>query len=199
MNPFDVLLPEIWALIRGHLQTSLNARDRVSLQRTCKAAARLDGGVILAPAWAKIKAILTENVSPHMSWRQQTDLWDAMKDTMQVRLWDETWVPSRVKAIASVVGPAAWVMGVQWVPVPWMDVTIQYRRLDAVKIRWEYRLAVFKEGGERTPESKVAEAITTTPSLVDLMNKVPLLGMGYHPQLIKIWVAQGKLVKRVIQ
>jgi hypothetical protein len=155
--------------------------------------------VILAPAWAKIKATLTENVSPHMSWRQQTDLWDAMKETMQVRLWDETWVPSRVKTVANVVGPAAWVMGVQWVPVPWMDVTIQYRRLDAVKTRWEYRLAVFKEGAERTPENKVAEAITTAGSLVDLMNKVPLLGMGYHPQLIKIWVAQGKLVKRVIQ
>jgi hypothetical protein len=48
---FRVLFPEIWAMIHRELVTPLDARARVSLQRTCRAAHALDPGLILAPLW----------------------------------------------------------------------------------------------------------------------------------------------------
>jgi hypothetical protein len=51
MGIFHILFPEIWAKIHLELVTPLDARDRVSLQRTCKAAHALDPGLILAPIW----------------------------------------------------------------------------------------------------------------------------------------------------
>jgi hypothetical protein len=51
MAIFKCLFPEIWAILHGELVTPLDARDRVSLQRTCRAAHALDPGLILAPRW----------------------------------------------------------------------------------------------------------------------------------------------------
>jgi hypothetical protein len=51
MDIFALVPREIWAILHGELVTSLDARSRVNLQRTCKAAHALDPGLILAPAW----------------------------------------------------------------------------------------------------------------------------------------------------
>lgn len=50
-SPFNVLFPEIWSMLHRELMTPIDARDRVALQRTCKAAHCLDPGLILAPRW----------------------------------------------------------------------------------------------------------------------------------------------------
>jgi hypothetical protein len=54
MAIFQILFPDIWAKIHLELVTPLDARDRVSLQRTCKAAHALDPGLILAPKWREV-------------------------------------------------------------------------------------------------------------------------------------------------
>lgn len=48
------LLPELWNKIRPLLVTEYDARDCVALQRTCKTMYKMDSGLILPLAWARI-------------------------------------------------------------------------------------------------------------------------------------------------
>jgi hypothetical protein len=79
MALFHILFPEIWAKIHQELVTPLDARDRVSLQRTCKAAHALDPGLLLAPKWHEAwntvmdveKGVITRNMKRHRQARSE--------------------------------------------------------------------------------------------------------------------------------
>lgn len=83
-DPFQVLLPELWGHIRSYLSTNIDARDRLRLQRTCRAAYKLDPGRILAPGWMHLFEI-TKSESLITAWNK------ALQEIISTQLLDRRW------------------------------------------------------------------------------------------------------------
>jgi hypothetical protein len=199
MNPFDVLLPELWALIRDHLQTQWNGRSRVALQRVCKAAAALDPGIILAPAWQEIHTILQRDVSPPVFWQRQIDLWDAMAEIDKSRLLEAEWcAPVEADVVCKCPNSTAWSFGLWWDVVPWIGISFQYKSTP-IQLFWKYQMLVVKPGDPMNVSHKVNSVLASYPTVAEALRQVPLLGMGYHPLLIKTWAEEGVLQQRVLR
>lgn len=89
-DPFQVLLPEIWTQIRNYLTTDIDARDRLCLQRTCKAAYKLDPGAIYAPGWARLFQLAKKE--PRTSaWRLKIHIYKALQEITKSHLLDRRW------------------------------------------------------------------------------------------------------------
>jgi len=85
-NPFPLLLPELWQLIRTELMTPTNAVARVRLQRTCKAAHVLDPGLILAPCW--------HGVWTHADPEMKVALLFTLQRMHRNKLFEKAWCPA---------------------------------------------------------------------------------------------------------
>lgn len=89
MAIFTVLLPEIWAIIHRYIVTPLDARSRVDLQRTCKAAYALDEGLILASQWLEVW-----NTETH---GRSAILFECLKQMDRCRVFDWCPLPHKLK------------------------------------------------------------------------------------------------------
>jgi hypothetical protein len=199
MNPFPILLPELWALIRGHLCTHWDARWRVALQRVCKAAHALDPGLILAAGWRDEMALLDSN-TPHLGLRYQryAMLLEMMTEMHACRLWDEPWFiePDVVHVyLYKDTGKRCYVRAAFDLSVD-CSLYVDYDPARKKKNKpnephgmpWDCE--VWVRANDDTSHSSYPRHFATLQALIQ---SVPMLGRAVSPELIRLWGSRGKL------
>jgi hypothetical protein len=189
MNPFPILLPELWVLIRSHLCTRWDARSRVRLQRVCKAARALDPGLILAVGWRDAMAALDGNTpSLVLRYRRCAELMYVMTEFFTTNLWDEPWFkePSLVCVYTVHTGSPETLVRTNFV----LDVAASYvLSIDYSPTKstpWRCKFFIYDAVYERHAARKFA-------TLQDLLTGTPMLGQGLDPRLIGIMLDHGQV------
>lgn len=200
VNPFSVLLPELWINIRTHLVSPYDARDRLCLQRTCKAAYALDpgmsglpSGMILAPAWHALYDTATLD-SFMRRIRKWDDVLTTLKAVIDMHLLDKPWfVPPRALEIKDytdgLIYGNYWSVRVLWDLGAGISLVLEcdpYRRGTS---GWNLKMVV-------PPSLFIALTSTMSiesSSLQALLSKCPRLGFGMSTDVIQERAADNDL------
>jgi hypothetical protein len=188
MNPFEVLLPELWKLIRVHLTTQWSARYRVHLQRTCKEAHRLDPGLIVAHGWRKLlEEIEREAPTPRIKWQR----WDTailMLETFaKSNVWQSTAYREPTAVTTTTHGKDRWYLHMYWNLVAGCSVHLFFER--EAEYAWQLDVEVVKIKGDDTKDTVTLMHKT----LPELLAAAPFLGLGVEPILMRHWAAHRVL------
>jgi hypothetical protein len=192
MNPFEILLPELWALIRAELCPGWDSRPRVMLQRTCKAAAALDPGYIYAPVWVDFR-------KRAQAYGKDTNLyWADLKHIHEMfhvhELLDQPWFipPTRTRLWSTHCD--RWLVLFDWVLAP--DIFIKLNYIGRESNAWEWSLWTNDEGYNFECDEEV---FVSKPTLGEILLEAPTLGMGVCPQLIRLWSKDADLQSLVLR
>lgn len=176
-DPFPVLLPELWELIRVELLTDTNdASSCVALQRTCKAAYRLKPGLILTPIWHRMWAAS----APHF---QEMSL-HMLRALTNANIFKEDWFPLvGTVALSPETDDCYAAVYVAWRLTPYICVYLSYSPGKDVRDVWYCNL-------QRIPKPPGYKTVYIfAPTLTAMLEKAPTLCFGASPALLEWHIA----------
>jgi hypothetical protein len=192
MNPFEILLPELWGLIRDHLTTQWGARHRVHLQRTCKEAHRLDPGLIVAHGWRKLlEEIERDAPTPRIKWQR----WDTAILMLETYVKTKVWKSSAYREpddVTAMQHDNRWYLFLYWNLGAGCHIRLYFERES--KNAWQLDVEIVKIKGDDT---KCVTSVARK-TLSELMAVAPFLGLGVDPDLMRHWAKQGDLISLIM-
>lgn len=192
MNPFDVLLPELWVLVRGHLHSQWGCWDRVALQRTCKEAHRLDPGLILPKAWENLLKHIEDNApNKPTQWQRCLDVLVLFETFVKSRVWNQECHKLPFDVYESEPTTNRWTVCLRWWSGLGVEIRLFYER--TASCPWQLEVEVEAVDGDSTAEMVVIKKKT----LDEILQVAPTLGQGVHPEMMRLWAARGMLRRLV--
>lgn len=178
----ELLLPEIWRLIREHLMHPWDARDCVALQRTCRATYDVAKGILLAPLWhAPWAQCYSRNV--RVTYQKRLDVLTVLTAIHASGLMDKTWLAVPVK-IRFVDVPGDYSISIRWRLGLAFEGFVEYQKSDTTnKKQWVLQVI------DKPHESLEVYAAT----LPVLLAKCPMLCFGVSEELIHMRAAATDL------
>jgi hypothetical protein len=195
MNPFGVLLPENWAHIRSFLMHPWDARDCVALQRTCRAAAHLDPGTLWAPEWTRPQDV---DADPYTRYERIARTYILMRTVFQSVLTSQPWF----------IWPLVLTTGFYEDDEPEIRVNLEWRISPDIRVilgydkfgvnaqgeePWEWSVKIAKPCYSDTNPGVVQSIEVLGDNIDDIMDKVPLLGLGIDPCRIRTFAHREEL------
>jgi len=169
VNPFGLLVPDNWTLVRQHLVNTHDARDLVCLQRTCKAGYALHTDLILGPAWQALYDEVAKK--PFMTRIQQWGfILTVLQEVTKQRLWDKPWFKPPVLTLQPN-------NGYYYIQMAWsLDATLGFALQCApASTGWSLQLVT----------GAICKYVITANTLAGIMEKSPMLCFGIDPEIIR--------------
>ena len=198
-NPFTVLLPDNWKIIRSHLMKDFDSRDCVALQRTCKAAYAMDPGLLWAPFWRSSRSVLSDTgvsktKTPGLRFEMSARKYTMMDVLFKSGICDNPWfippVLLEIECYPTEGDGDSCFLSLTWNLGPGVRMEIIYDKNgvhDNSRTAWCYCLKVLEplewiDGVRLSNREEEVDAKT----FQGLLKKVPMLGMGISADRIHL-------------
>jgi len=188
-NPFEIILPELWQLIRDETETFDDATTRVQLQRTCRAAHALDPGLILADMW--------DDLIQQREDRKQHVL-DMLKEVDAARLFEQPWFEFTFEGEFSDNDPTdmegllsdEWSIDFRW-DLPCNSWFYLMYQPEHPLIRWTIQM--------ETRASNAIGVALSTSTLVELLTMCPILCFGASEHVMNTHIMDDDLISLFVR